>query len=131
MKDTLAQFMEDYNCGRIGLDDLQRRLAFDQWRKDKPCKLIDYVPECRTPEDLMLCKEDYATLYATLVRLRKRTNMKTWKMLSMTAYGWKQKSIALRLGITQPTVSKSIDRIFPIAKELGLDVALRAVIAWQ
>ena len=57
MKDTIAQFMDDYNTGKISLVDLQRRLAFDQWKQDsKYTRLIEYVPNMRCPEDSVLAK---------------------------------------------------------------------------
>lgn len=131
MKDMLAQFMDDYESGRITIEDLQRRLAFDQWKNDKPIRLIDYVPNRRCPEDTIIAREDYEELYEGLVLLRNRVSVGTWKILYMTAYGYTQKTIGEALGITQPTVSKRIDKVFPIAKELGIDKLLRAVIAWK
>lgn len=131
MKDMLAQFMDDYESGRITIEDLQRRLAFDQWKNDKPIRLIDYVPDRRCPEDTIIAREDYKELYEGLITLRSRVNRSTWKILCMTAYGCTQASIGRVLGITQPTVSKRIDKVFPIAKELCIDCLLRAVIAWK
>lgn len=131
MKDMLAQFIDDYNHRRISLGDLQRRLAFDQWRQDKPCRLIDYIPERRSPEDITIAKEDYLELYKALIKLRHMVKPKTWKSLCMTAFGYSQITIAERLGITQSAVSKQISRVYILAKQLDLDVLLKAVIAWK
>ncbi|MGM9580950.1 MAG: hypothetical protein ACI3U2_06950 [Anaerovibrio sp.] len=132
MKDTIAQFMDDYHNGRISLVDLQRRLAFDQWKQDsKYTRLIEYVPNMRCPEDIVLAKYDYLELYSCLMKLRNRVPSKTWKILCMVAYGYTQEHIGQRLNIGQPAISKRISRVVPIAEKLNLKELLRAVIAWK
>jgi hypothetical protein len=132
MKDTIAQFMDDYHNGRISLVDLQRRLAFDQWKQDsKYTRLIEYIPNMRCPEDIVLAKYDYLELYKCLVKLRNRVPSKTWKILCMVAYGYTQEHIGQRLNIGQPAISKRISRVIPIAEKLNLKELLRAVIAWK
>lgn len=132
MKDTIAQFMDDYNTGKISLVDLQRRLAFDQWKQDsKYTRLIEYVPRMKCPEDIVLSKYDYLELYECLMKLRHRVSSTTWKILCMVAYGYTQEHIGQRLNLGQPAISKRISRVFPIAERLNLKALLHAVIAWR
>lgn len=109
MIDTLAQFIKDYNDGVISLGDLQRRLSFDQWKKDSRPLPSDYVRVPRSPEEIYFSKVNQQERIGYFAQLKRKLSPIDWKIICMIASGYKQTRIAEVLKIAQSTVSKHLN----------------------
>lgn len=108
MIDTLAQFIKDYNDGIISLGDLQRRLSFDQWKKDSRPLPFDYIKTPRSPEEIYFSKVNQQERMDYLSHLKEKLSEMDWKIICMIACGCKQSTIAEKLNVVQSTVSKHL-----------------------
>lgn len=108
MKDTLAEFIKDYNDGIITIGDLQRRLSFDQWKKDTRPLPADYIRVPRSPEEIYFTKLDRMKQIDYLAKLKTKVSPVDWKIICMIACGFTQKKVAEKLGFAQSTICKHL-----------------------
>lgn len=108
MKDKLAEFIDDYNCGRVSLEDTMRRLEFDKWKQDKSPLPQDYMELPLDPLDIVLEKERVSTLIKTVRWIKQNVSDELWQIFVMVARGFTQEKIADSLNISQPTVSRRL-----------------------
>lgn len=108
MKDKLAEFIDDYNCGRVSLEDTMRRLEFDRWKQDKTPMPQDYLELPCDPLDIVLEKERVSTLIDTIRWLKQNVSDELWRIFVMVSRGFTQDRIADSLNISQPTVSRRL-----------------------
>lgn len=108
MKDKLAEFIDDYNCGRVSLEDTMRRLEFDRWKQDKAPLPQDYMELPLDPLDIVLEKERISTLIETIQWIKRNVSEELWQIFVMVARGFTQEKIANALNISQPTVNRRL-----------------------
>lgn len=111
MKDKLAEFIDDYNHGRVTIEDTFRRLDFDRWKQDKMPLPQDYMELPRDPLDIVLEKERVSTLISTIKWLKQNISDELWRIFVMVARGYTQERIANALNISQPTVSRRLQTL--------------------
>ena len=108
MKDKLAEFIDDYNCGRVSLEDTMRRLDFDRWKQDKIPLPQDYMELPRDPLDIVLEKERVSTLVEKIKWIKQNVSDELWQIFVMVGRGFTQEKIANALNVSQPTISRRL-----------------------
>lgn len=112
MRDKLEQFLDDYDKGRISIDELQRRIDYIDWSQSRPMTVPnDYMETPRDPVDVLIAKEEHNTLVIVLQNLRASLPEDDWQMFVMTAKGMTQNQIANALGYTRSAVIRHLQRI--------------------
>lgn len=111
MKDKLAEFIDDYNCGRVTVEDTFRRLDFERWKEDRAPLPQDYIELPRDPLDIVLEKERVSTLIETIKWLKQNISDELWRIFCMVARGYTQERMAKALNISQPTVSRRLQTL--------------------
>ena len=111
MKDKLAEFIDDYNRGRVTIEDTFRRLDFERWKEDKAPLPQDYIELPQDPLDIVLEKERVSTLMATVKWLKQNISDELWRIFCMAARGFTQEKMGRILNISQPTVSRRLQTL--------------------
>ena len=119
MRDTLEQFLDDYNAGRIDINDLQRRINYMDWSQNKPSAMpMDYIESSEEPCEVLVNQEKSNDLAMALRELKATLSDDDWQMLLMTAKGYTQEEIARKLHYTRSSVIRHLQRIAKVKPEL-------------
>ena len=98
MKDAIEQFLDDYNAGRIDVNDLQRRINYMDWSQNKPAAMpMDYIESSEEPCETLVNREKSNDLAIALHDLKMNLSDDDWDMFLMTANGYTQNEIANKL----------------------------------
>lgn len=117
MKDKLAEFIDDYNRGRVTIEDTFRRLDFERWKEDKAPLPQDYIELPVDPLDIVLEKERVSTLIMRIKWLKQNISDELWQIFCMVARGFTQERMAKILNISQPTVSRRLQTLRTVTGE--------------
>lgn len=119
MKDAIEQFLDDYNAGRIDVNDLQRRINYMDWSQNRSNVMpMDYVESGEEPCNTLVNQEKKAELMKVLCDLKANLSDDDWQMFLMTARGFTQEQIARTLHYTRSSVIRHMQRISKIKPEL-------------
>ena len=119
MKDTIRQFIDDYNEGRIDVNDLQRRINYMDWSQNKPAAMpIDYLESSEEPCEIIANRERSDELAEALRDLKTNLPEDDWKMFVMTAQGYTQEQIAEKLHCTRCSLMRHMQKIATVKPEL-------------
>lgn len=119
MKDTIRQFLDDYNSGRIDVNDLQRRINYMDWSQNKPAAMpTDYLEPSEEPCETLINREHSNELAEALRDLKTNLPEDDWKMFVMTAQGYTQERIAEEVHCTRSSLIRHLQRIAKVKPEL-------------
>lgn len=106
--DYLAQLVDDYNAGKVDLDNTLNRLEFLDWKENKSPLPNDYVKTPLDPADILVERERSKNLVSALRHLKETLSARDWRILVLTSKGWTQEKIAEKVGLSQRSVSRRL-----------------------